>query len=990
MNKHKSAPAARAIALLGGLAIAGAVQAQPVIHDVYPNGARLLQATNVLSFGVTAGGAGINADGISVRLVSTNTSGRVLDVTLASGSGLTVGGSATERTVTAPLSTNVVGYSARIVATDSGGLSATNTVHFDTLSPAYSVELEDFNYNSGQFVPEPQVNGYSRNVLFDLPVDGVDVREANLGANGNTAYRDPGLFTEPNGDVPRAKYADASQTDYNVGWFDNGDWGNYTRPYPAGTYNVYYRGANGSGGQSTATLALVTSDPTQFDQTTQVLGTFTVPNTGWQTYRYYALRNADGSLAQVTLDGTTQTLRFNCGGGQNANFFALFPANTNAPTISNVYPDGTRLVQTTNTLAFTASSAGSTIAPTDISVGLTYTTIAGQTFTTNVTTTGGLVVGGTASERQVSLPIQTNILSYVAVLRATDANGNFRETTVRFATAEPAFTIEAEDFNYGSGQFIATAQTNGYSRDVLTEPATENIDFFETNISDGQTAYRDAGLHTETSGDVPRAKYADAGLPNYNVGWLANGDWGNYTRTIPAGVHSVYARAASGGGGGTMTLAVVTAGATTDTQTLTNLGTFAIPATGNWQGYTWVPLKDTAGNLIKFTGGSQVTLRATSGGDHNVDFYAFFPADVSIPTITELYPDGTALFQNTNTLSFKVNSPAGIAQGNVRLELNGQQVSGLVFQGSSTSWTVSYPGLASNSVYAAAISVTANNGSSQTASVSFDTFAKNLVTVEAEAFNYDGGQFHAVATQDAYGGLGSVDNVDAFDANLSEGNYTYRPTGLNTEATGDRSRNLPSDNGYTDYNVGWFNNGSWGNYTRTYPAGTYQVVLRAANGAGNPGSATLSEVTSDRTLEGQTTSPIGTFGIPATAGWQSYIWVTLTNASGAPATVTLDGTTRTLRLTSGGNNNANFFMLVPVSAAPVETEVAISRNGSTLTVSFPTQAGLSYQVQRKQALSDATWQPLGAPVAGDGTTKSVTDTTAAGSGFYRTSATTQP
>ena len=83
-------------------------------------------------------------------------------------------------------------------------------------------------------------------------------------------------------------------------------------------------------------------------------------------------------------------------------------------------------------------------------------------------------------------------------------------------------------------------------------------------------------------------------------------------------------------------------------------------------------------------------------------------------------------------------------------------------------------------------------------------------------------------------------------------------------------------------------------------------------------------------------------------------------------------------------------MLVPVSAAPVETEVAISRNGSTLTVSFPTQAGLSYQVQRKQALSDATWQPLGAPVAGDGTTKSVTDTTAAGSGFYRTSATTQP
>jgi hypothetical protein len=50
---------------------------------------------------------------------------------------------------------------------------------------------------------------------------------------------------------------------------------------------------------------------------------------------------------------------------------------------------------------------------------------------------------------------------------------------------------------------------------------------------------------------------------------------------------------------------------------------------------------------------------------------------------------------------------------------------------------------------------------------------------------------------------------------------------------------------------------------------------------------------------------------------------------------------------------------------------------------------MSYLVQRKQNLVDA-WAVFGTAVTGDGTTKSVTDSTAAGSGFYRTSATTQP
>ena len=64
-------------------------------------------------------------------------------------------------------------------------------------------------------------------------------------------------------------------------------------------------------------------------------------------------------------------------------------------------------------------------------------------------------------------------------------------------------------------------------------------------------------------------------------------------------------RAANGSAGsGSATLGgQVTSGVGTTTQTTTNLGTFSVPATGGWQNYTWVPLRDTSGNLAKFTGG---------------------------------------------------------------------------------------------------------------------------------------------------------------------------------------------------------------------------------------------------------------------------------------------------------------------------------------------------------------------------------------------------
>jgi len=72
-------------------------------------------------------------------------------------------------------------------------------------------------------------------------------------------------------------------------------------------------------------------------------------------------------------------------------------------------------------------------------------------------------------------------------------------------------------------------------------------------------------------------------------------------------------------------------------------------------------------------------------------------------------------------------------------------------------------------------------------------------------------------------------------------------------------------------------------------------------------------------------------------------------------------------------------MLVPLASPVVLTATHV---GANVQVSFNTSSGFNYQVQWKANLTDATWNSLGAPITGDGTTKSVTDPIGT-SRFYR-------
>src|SRR5882762_2263039 len=120
-------------------------------------------------------------------------------------------------------------------------------------------------------------------------------------------------------------------------------------------------------------------------------------------------------------------------------------------------------------------------------------------------------------------------------------------------------------------------------------------------------------------------------------------------------------------------MSLVTNGLGTSSQTTTKLGTFSVPATGGWQKYGWVPLRDVAGNLVQFSGGSVKTLRLTTdNGNYNANFFLLMPADTTVkvlPFVNDFQPDGTGLFQSTNASSFVANSSVGIAANNIVVNL---------------------------------------------------------------------------------------------------------------------------------------------------------------------------------------------------------------------------------------------------------------------------------------------------------------------------------
>jgi hypothetical protein len=958
----------------------------------------MFQPSSTLSF-TASSAAGVTNVTVHLTVTSLYTGQSfVRNLSSAAGGGLTITGPGTGETVSVGLSSNTV-YSAVIQVKDATGNTANQTVSFDTIIPVYTWEAEDWDYTSnavsGLYIDNPQTNGYAG---LDT-TDGQDAHNGNGNASsyrpGNVDNNHGGLFTEtigsPESNYKRLQYIGTGKTDYDVGFTDMSDFGNYTRHYPAGTYNIFVRASGGNGPKSEAADVSVQSGSATISSPASGPYRYGVKGNGWQTYDFNPVTDSAGNLVQITFDGNPSTLNvIQVNANDNLSFFMLMPVNTNIAistvTITNITPDGSALYNPAGTFSFTASSFGAPVNPGDITVQVTATNLWLQGSVSDLSAGSGLTITGDPTNFNVSFPTTSNTI-YSVYIQIIDKNGTPVSATAGFDTIVPTYTFEAEDFNYGGGGFLDNPQTNAYNGlDAVT-----NIDYQVHGQHGGD--YNRIGLTTENLNEKIRPQYNGTGKQDYDVGFNDGGNWANYTRTYPTGTFNIWLRGANGTGNTSAdsgSISLVTSGSSNTVQTVVKLGTFSVPAIA-WSTYSWVPVKDPAGNLVQFTGGNVETLRMTiDGGNCNENFFLLTPANpqsILQPFVDSFAPDGSALFQTANTISFVVHSQPGASTNNIVLNLNGANVSGLTFSGTPSIRNVSYS-IKPNAFYTAIVTVTDANGTVHTTN-SFGTFASTNFQWEAEDYDYNQGQHTENPQVGSYNNQGSVAGIDNFQADLNANPFNYRLNAApnyapSTTPSGDAARDQFTAVSATDYNIGFFGHGSWANYTHQYPAGTYNIVGRFAEG-NLATEDTMSIVTGGFGTANQTTNFLGTFAIAA-KGWSTWEWATLTDGSGNPVKVTLDGSQTTLQLegtpTAGHDEaNVNFFMLVAVAPSPKLTPVI---NGGNIQISFATQTGYSYQLFYKNTLADAIWTPVGAAISGDGTVHSVNDSTAGQtSRFYR-------
>lgn len=613
----------------------------PIIGSVSPGSILMANAAAGISFTASSASATtINDADIRVELNGTDISPN-----------LVITGTATSKNVSYHgLQTNQA-YSVAIQVTDTLGLTTTASVNFDTWSPLYLWEGEDYDFDGGQFIDNPVLTSTSQadSYFGRAGIEEIDFDESN--GEGDHLYRATDrLATTVSGDMARQKFltaqgSDPTINDYKVGWFAGGEWVNYTRNYPTGTYNVYARFAGGAGAAS-ATLGKVTDGWGTTSQTVTNLGSFSFTGTSWSSFQYVPLKDAQGNLVPLTIGGTN-TLRLTTAGGGDVNFLMLVPADTNRPVISAVYPDGLMLLQNTNTFRFSVSSPGAAIADNSIALELN-----GMDVTPN------LVITGSGNSKTVTYAgLLPNVASYTAVISVVNANGIGASTTVRFDTFSPSlYSWEGEDYDYGDGTtgglFIDNPQTNGY----YGLAGMADVDYHELFVNNPQIAYRTSDpMGTDETGDVPRARYT--GTNDYNLGWFTAGEWVNYTRRFPAGNYRVYGRFSRGTGtNATPTLSRVTSGVGTTTQTTVDIGLFSVDSQG-WGNYRWIPLQNGLGDPVTLAlDGNPTTLRLTSAGpeantEANVNFFMLVPV-ASPGSINASLVDGAMVLSFTTEAGF--------------------------------------------------------------------------------------------------------------------------------------------------------------------------------------------------------------------------------------------------------------------------------------------------------------------------------------------------
>jgi hypothetical protein len=582
----------------------------PVISNLNPQNEIFVAPSNGVSFDVSSpSGHNINTNAIHLVLngadVSTN---------------LAFSGSSSNWTVLYNKLQSNATYNVSITATDSFNFTVSASTYFQTTwvgVPAYTYlwEAEDWDFSSGMYVDIPALcNACCETNCYFGQVGVQNVDEYSTIVPPAQFYRgaSDGIGTKPSGDYSRPNLFAADRIDYCINPFDGdspidsgSEWVNYTRDWPAGTNWIIGRFANGASQSGSIQMSLVNPGVS-----TNVLGIFTMDpypasSPSYTTFQFVYLKDTNGNNANIVLNGK-ETLQVTSGGNMLPTFYMLVAAQVDLPVLSGMYPTGTHPFEPTNALSFTVTTLGSTFPANSIKVNLD-----------GIDVSSNLVITGSASAKNVVYPALQLNATHVAIITVTNALGHGISVINQFDTfTQNNFMFEAEDFDYGGGQYISPV--NWYPDAYEGLDATTNIDFEHTTVAGELYPYRNGIPQSlvQNYGVEARQEFINFGGQDFQLDWFGIGDWANYTDVYPTGSFFVYVRTAGLNGiPFSMYLSQVVSGAGTTNQVITQIGQWS--AVGiNQQTYSWVPLTDgglVAPVVVKLGGVNTLRLSTTTG-----------------------------------------------------------------------------------------------------------------------------------------------------------------------------------------------------------------------------------------------------------------------------------------------------------------------------------------------------------------------------------------
>lgn len=312
---------------------------------------------------------------------------------------------------------------------------------------------------------------------------------------------------------------------------------------------------------------------------------------------------------------------------------AVFPPGAQLPpSLGDFAPaNKTMFHPAANGLSFTASARlpGNTLPASGIKL-----TLSGQDVSNQLT------LGGTdssTSRKATYNGLQPN-RAYAATIIVTDSGGLSTTNELTFDTfvESQATIIEAEDYNFSSGQFYDNPAPGAYN----SLPGTPGVDFVDTTPNSLGTYRSLDSVDTATTPDVARASFTNAGVPDYQIGTIGLGEWWNYTRTLPSGRYYAWLRVASSAAQA-VRLDRVTGDTSHPNQSLELLGFFSVPRTGNLLNFDFAPLADQQGRPIALPLEGKTTLRVSAlqaNNDLALNFLMLVPADATVYSSVSISP----------------------------------------------------------------------------------------------------------------------------------------------------------------------------------------------------------------------------------------------------------------------------------------------------------------------------------------------------------------